>query len=111
MEHVLLHSPFKIPYGSASNLMNCLGPRHFPVNLACSKSKLFNQFYVIHNLSSKQQFAGCSEEEEVRTLARGDYFGEQALLKEDCRTANVIALPPGVECLTLDRELVSNVSR
>lgn len=44
------------------------------------------------------------EEEEIRTLRRGDYFGEQALLKEDVRTASVIALNPGVECLTLDRD-------
>lgn len=44
------------------------------------------------------------EEEEIRTLQRGDYFGEQALLKEDCRTASIIAEHPGVECLTLDRE-------
>lgn len=45
-----------------------------------------------------------TEESEIRTLTRGDYFGEQALLKEDKRTANIIALDPGVECLTLDRE-------
>jgi cGMP-dependent protein kinase len=44
------------------------------------------------------------EEEEIRTLEKGDYFGEQALLMEEFRTANVIALPPGVECLTLNRE-------
>lgn len=44
------------------------------------------------------------DEEEIRTLERGDYFGEQALLKEDCRTASVIAMHPGVECLTLDRD-------
>ncbi|XP_030384055.1 cGMP-dependent protein kinase, isozyme 1 [Scaptodrosophila lebanonensis] len=44
------------------------------------------------------------EETELRTLERGDYFGEQALINEDRRTANIIALPPGVECLTLDRE-------
>lgn len=37
-------------------------------------------------------------------MQRGDYFGEQALLKEDVRTASVIALSPGVECLTLDRD-------
>ena len=42
----------------------------------------------------------------IRTLGRGDYFGEQALLHDDCRTASVIAAPPGVECLTLDREYV-----
>lgn len=51
-----------------------------------------------------QQIHGRQEEEEIRTLGKGDYFGEQALLKEDCRTASVIALSPGVECLTLDRE-------
>ncbi|XP_025836753.1 cGMP-dependent protein kinase, isozyme 1-like [Agrilus planipennis] len=49
-------------------------------------------------------YLGRLEEEEIRTLKKGDYFGEQALLKEDCRTASVIALCPGVECLTLDRD-------
>lgn len=44
------------------------------------------------------------EEQDIRLLESGDYFGEQALLKTDCRTANVVALNPGVECLTLDRE-------
>lgn len=47
---------------------------------------------------------GHLEEQEIRTLSRGDYFGEQALLKEDCRTASIIATHPGVECLTLDRD-------
>ncbi|KAK4306439.1 hypothetical protein Pmani_021735 [Petrolisthes manimaculis] len=47
---------------------------------------------------------GKTEEEEIRVLQKGNYFGEQALLKEECRTANVIAMAPGVECLTLDRE-------
>lgn len=47
---------------------------------------------------------GRSQEEEIRTLGRGDYFGEQSLIKEDKRSANIIAMSPGVECLTLDRE-------
>ncbi|XP_054715908.1 cGMP-dependent protein kinase, isozyme 1-like isoform X2 [Uloborus diversus] len=47
---------------------------------------------------------GDYSEEEVRILDRGEYFGEQALLREDRRTANVIAEDPGVECLTLNRE-------
>ena len=42
-------------------------------------------------------------EDQIRALSRGDYFGEQALLKTDLRTANIIALS-NVECLTLDRE-------
>lgn len=56
-----------------------------------------------HNQKSPQP-PGRSDEEEIRVLLKGSYFGEQALLKEECRTANVIALSPGVECLTLDRE-------
>jgi cGMP-dependent protein kinase len=47
---------------------------------------------------------GKAGEEEIRVLKRGDYFGEQALLKSDIRTANVIATTPEVECLAFDRE-------
>jgi len=61
----------------------------------------FNGFLIPIILKS---FLGNIKEEEIRTLGRGDYFGEQALIKEDKRTANIIALSPGVECLTLDRE-------
>ncbi|ERL94983.1 hypothetical protein D910_12255 [Dendroctonus ponderosae] len=63
-------------------------------------------FFIISsgNVKVTQRLPGHLDEEEIRTLGRGDYFGEQALLKEDCRTASVIALHPGVECLTLDRD-------
>ncbi|KAF2896719.1 hypothetical protein ILUMI_09457, partial [Ignelater luminosus] len=62
-------------------------------------------FFIISSGSVKvtQRLPGRLEEEEIRTLERGEYFGEQALLREECRTASVIALSPGVECLTLDR--------
>lgn len=39
-------------------------------------------------------------------LEQGEFFGEVALLKKDKRTANVVAMHPGAECLTLDRELI-----
>lgn len=62
-------------------------------------------FYLISqgNVKVTQRLLDRGIEEEIRTLERGDYFGEQALIKEDKRTASIIALPPGVECLTLDR--------
>ncbi|XP_055708893.1 cGMP-dependent protein kinase, isozyme 1 isoform X2 [Phlebotomus papatasi] len=62
-------------------------------------------FYLISQGSVKvtQRLPGTSIEEEIRILKRGDYFGEQALIKEDKRTANIVAQSPGVECLTLDR--------
>lgn len=64
-------------------------------------------FFIISNgqvMVTKNLGGDLKLEEEVRTLGRGEYFGEQALLREDRRTANVIALDPGVECLTLDRD-------
>jgi CRP-like cAMP-binding protein len=57
-----------------------------------------------HHEQLSRDILGSREEQEIRTLTRGDYFGEQALIKEDKRTANIIALSPGVECLTLDRD-------
>ncbi|XP_059616810.1 cGMP-dependent protein kinase, isozyme 1 [Phlebotomus argentipes] len=62
-------------------------------------------FYLISQGSVKvtQRLPGTTIEEEIRVLHRGDYFGEQALIKEDKRTANIVAQSPGVECLTLDR--------
>ncbi|EDW77681.1 uncharacterized protein Dwil_GK24624 [Drosophila willistoni] len=66
-----------------------------------------DSFFLISqgNVRVTQKLTATSlEETELRILSRGDYFGEQALINEDRRTANIIALPPGVECLTLDRD-------
>lgn len=63
-------------------------------------------FYLISQgeVQVTQSLPGHEVDDTIRVLGRGDYFGEQALLKEDKRTANIIAMQPGVECLTLDRE-------
>ncbi|XP_052766307.1 cGMP-dependent protein kinase 1-like isoform X3 [Mya arenaria] len=72
-----------------------------------------DSFFIIIKGEVKvtQTIAGFDEPQEVRKLKRGDYFGEKSLLRktlaavvgEDRRTANVNALAPGVECLTVDR--------
>lgn len=63
-------------------------------------------FYIISEgqVRITKRVEGKSGEEEIRNLARGEYFGEQALLKTDFRTANVVASSTTVECLVLDRE-------
>ncbi|CAO1368652.1 unnamed protein product [Diamesa tonsa] len=54
------------------------------------------------------------EEKFIRTLGKGDFFGEKALQGDDLRTANIICdSPEGVTCLVIDREtfnqLISNL--
>jgi len=65
-----------------------------------------DSFYILKGGSVKvtKKVHGQSVEEDVRALGSGSYFGEQALLREECRTASVIACAPGVECLVLDRD-------
>lgn len=59
-----------------------------------------DKFYII-----RAGVVTVSKEDEgiIGTLQRGQFFGERALLKEDCRQATVTANAPGVECLTLAR--------
>jgi cGMP-dependent protein kinase len=63
-------------------------------------------FFVINNGTVKvtQLVEGSDEPKEIRQLSHGDFFGEKALLGEEVRTASVIAMAPGVEVLSLDRE-------
>lgn len=54
------------------------------------------------------------EEKFIRTLGKGDFFGEKALQGDDLRTANIICdSPEGVTCLVIDRDtfnqLISNL--
>lgn len=66
-----------------------------------------HKFYIIRGgtvkITKSTDYGG---EEQMVLLDRGKYFGEKALLNEgeNKRQANAIALPPGVECLTLDRQ-------
>lgn len=63
-------------------------------------------FYIIADGEVKvtQRIMGHDEPQLIRTLRKGEYFGEKALLKEERRTANILAVYPGVELLTLSRE-------
>lgn len=50
---------------------------------------------------------GNQNEVEIRKMAKGEYFGEKALLGEGRRTANIYAVSPeGVELLCLYRKWV-----
>nr|CAD7444458.1 unnamed protein product [Timema bartmani] len=62
-----------------------------------------NEFFIISGGSVKIT-KRIPEEEDLGTLVRGDFFGEQALLHQVLRQATITALSPGVECLVMERE-------
>ncbi|ETE63786.1 cGMP-dependent protein kinase 2, partial [Ophiophagus hannah] len=47
---------------------------------------------------------GQAQPQLIKTLQKGDYFGEKALISDDVRSANIIADENDVECLVIDRE-------
>ncbi|KAM8940242.1 cGMP-dependent protein kinase 2 isoform 2-T2 [Pelodytes ibericus] len=63
-------------------------------------------FYIIAKGKVKvtQSTEGYQEAQLIKTLEKGDYFGEKALISDDVRSANIIA-DDNVECLTMDREM------
>ncbi|XP_057314487.1 cGMP-dependent protein kinase 1-like isoform X1 [Hydractinia symbiolongicarpus] len=66
-------------------------------------------FFILRkgNVDITQRASVHSEPQFVRSLSKGAYFGEKALLGEDLRTANVIAGKGGCDCLVVDRESFS----
>lgn len=71
-----------------------------------------DKFFIISGgsvrITKDTEYGG---EEELVVLGKGRYFGEKALfddIGENRRHANAIALAPGVECLTLDRNSFLN---
>ncbi|XP_053986926.1 cGMP-dependent protein kinase, isozyme 1-like [Hylaeus volcanicus] len=80
----------------------------YPANsYVIREGDLGNKFYILNcgNVQvTKTRLHGVQEEQVV--LNKGDYFGEKALYEnESRRQANVIALPPGAECYTIDRSV------
>ncbi|KAG7312324.1 hypothetical protein JYU34_001805 [Plutella xylostella] len=63
-------------------------------------------FFIISKGQVKvTQKQNSNDEKFIRTLVKGDFFGEKALQGDDLRTANIIAdNPEGTTCLVIDRE-------
>ncbi|XP_053208313.1 cGMP-dependent protein kinase 1-like isoform X1 [Panonychus citri] len=65
-------------------------------------------FYIIRQGSVQVTIKDENDpdgEKIIRTLVKGDSFGERALTHEDIRTANVIAHSDEVQCLVMDRDV------
>ncbi|XP_012225214.1 cGMP-dependent protein kinase, isozyme 1 isoform X2 [Linepithema humile] len=87
------------------------------VEFYCSHSYIIREgdpgdkFFIIHGGSVRiTKLNPYGIEEELTVLEKGDYFGEKALYDngDTKRQASAIALPPGTECFTIDRESFLN---
>ncbi|CAH0720343.1 unnamed protein product, partial [Brenthis ino] len=64
-------------------------------------------FFIISKGQVKvtQKQPNSNDEKFLRTLTKGDFFGEKALQGDDLRTANIVCdSPDGTTCLVIDRE-------
>ncbi|VDK53954.1 unnamed protein product [Anisakis simplex] len=90
-----------------SKIADCLDQDYYTGgNYIIREGEKGDTFFILNSgqVRVTQQIEGEPEPREIRILKQGDFFGEKALLGEEVRTANVIAMNPGVEVLTLDRE-------
>ncbi|KAK1791111.1 hypothetical protein P4O66_002144 [Electrophorus voltai] len=65
-----------------------------------------NTFFIIAKgeVLVTQSTEGYSEPQEIKILGVGDYFGEKALISEDVRSANIVAMENDTQCLVVDRD-------
>jgi len=62
-----------------------------------------NEFFIIQSGTAVASIKKDGVENEVATLKAGDYFGENALLRDEPRQASVTANTGGVTCLKMTR--------
>ena len=90
-----------------SKIVDCLDQEYYAEgHYIIREGEKGDAFFVINNGTVKvtQLVEGSEEPKEIRQLGHGDFFGERALISDEVRTASVIAMAPGVEVLSLDRE-------
>ncbi|XP_010562700.1 PREDICTED: cGMP-dependent protein kinase 2 isoform X3 [Haliaeetus leucocephalus] len=70
-----------------------------------------NTFFIISKgkVIVTQSSAEQLQPQLIKNLHKGDYFGEKALIRDDVRSANVIADEHNVECLVIDRETFNQI--
>ncbi|XP_034402701.1 cGMP-dependent protein kinase 1-like [Cyclopterus lumpus] len=97
----------ELPEDVLSKLADVLEETHYSdCDYIIRQGATGDTFFIISEGQVKvsQQNSPSDEPLVVKTLTKGDWFGEQALKGEDVRTASVTAMGD-VTCLVIDREL------
>ncbi|MBN3301111.1 cGMP-dependent protein kinase 2 [Amia ocellicauda] len=96
-----------LPEEKLNKIVDCLEVEYYDKgDYVIREGEEGSTFYVIAKGKVKvtQSTEEHTEPETIKSLQRGDYFGEKALISDDVRSANIIAEEDDVECLVIDRE-------
>ncbi|XP_066488175.1 cGMP-dependent protein kinase 2 isoform X4 [Tiliqua scincoides] len=96
-----------LPEDKLTKIIDCLEVEYYDKgDYVIREGEEGSTFFVISRGKVKvtQTAEGQAQPQLIKTLQKGDYFGEKALISDDVRSANIIADENDVECLVIDRE-------
>jgi len=94
----------ELPSNILLRISDALEPEQFQAGeVIVREGTAGDTFYILSSGEVTVSKRAGNKEEIIRELSSGSYFGEQALLRTDLRTASVTART-AVDCLALDRE-------
>ncbi|KAJ8285324.1 hypothetical protein GJAV_G00025550 [Gymnothorax javanicus] len=100
----------RLPEDKLNKIVDCLEMEYYDKgDYVIREGEEGSTFYIIAKgkIRVTQSTEGHEEPQNIKTLQKGDYFGEKALISDDVRSANIIADEDDVECLVIDRETFS----
>uniref|UniRef100_A0A8C7ABE9 cGMP-dependent protein kinase n=1 Tax=Neovison vison TaxID=452646 RepID=A0A8C7ABE9_NEOVI len=96
-----------LPEDKLTKIIDCLEVEYYDKgDYIIREGEEGSTFFILAKGKVKvtQSTEGHDQPQLIKTLQKGEYFGEKALISEDVRSANIVAEENGVACLVIDRE-------
>ncbi|XP_038639137.1 cGMP-dependent protein kinase 2 isoform X1 [Scyliorhinus canicula] len=101
-----------LPEEKLSKIVDCLEVDYYDKgDYIIRQGEQGNTFFIIAKgeVRVTQIRDGDEGPQEIKTLGAGEYFGEKALISEDLRSANIIAVDDDTQCLVIDRDIFNQM--
>uniref|UniRef100_A0A2K6LM50 cGMP-dependent protein kinase n=1 Tax=Rhinopithecus bieti TaxID=61621 RepID=A0A2K6LM50_RHIBE len=96
-----------LPEDKLTKIIDCLEVEYYDKgDYIIREGEEGSTFFILAKGKVKvtQSTEGHDQPQLIKTLQKGEYFGEKALISDDVRSANIIAEENDVACLVIDRE-------